>query len=181
MFEKIRAKFEQAKQWVSQRFDLDTKLGVFKADVQLSAMVVARKVTNEVEKIKENPKGYFADKWENLKDGVKKTQEFFINKIEMTRQEEKPKFEGDFVDRLSNWYRNQAEGIFRFSEKVTKSRMMWEMEKLDIAKDQEDKRMAIVILERIVRLNEKRSEYKNKKVKLHEFNLFLNNQLALAT
>jgi hypothetical protein len=178
--EKIKAKLNEVKQWVAHRFDLDNKFGRVVANTELSAMVVARKigetVKSEWQEFRESPKEYLKNKFEMGKEKL-------VNKFKEIRENlsKTPEIKESFVDKLSNWYRNQAENVFKFEEKLNLWRINWEIEKMSlIANEPGKKELKLMILNKIEELNKKRVEYKEKAKKQREINLIFKNALTAA-
>jgi len=176
MMEKIKAKFEQAKQWVSSRFDLDNKFGQVVANTELSGMVIGRKigdaaknigitVKSEFQDFKDSPKEYFANKWEKIKFGLSRMKEKLSDTIDNIKENlSKDKNVGmSSAEKIAEGFRNRSENIYNIANKVCELKMRWEIEKMKIiANDPQKIELKMMILENIEKLNEKRNEYKHK-------------------
>jgi len=195
MMEKIKAKFEQAKQWVSNRFNLDTRFGVVMADTELGAMVVGREIgkvarvvantaRSEWQEFRESPKEYVKSKWEKFSDKFKVGKEKLIGKFEEIRNNlrEGNKVERPFEDRLYSWYKEQSEKVFEVEAKITENLMAFEMEKIKLTLGDDSKeKIRNIIFNRIKELKNKREMfiYKAEKQKAVGF-FFEREMLAFA-
>jgi hypothetical protein len=194
MFEKIKAKGAEVKQWFKERFDLNTRFGMVAADIELSAMVIGRKigetskrtvtaVKNEWGEFRENPKEYIKDRWERFTDRLQQGKEKVVNKIKDIGENLKNsnRVETSFADRLSNWFQNRATDVYAVEEKIAELRLRWEVEKFNTAANSNvDKRLTLMIVERINRLNTKRKEYRDKKEAQEQVGFILNGFLVTA-
>lgn len=174
--EKLKAKFEQAKQWVSSRFDLDNKFGRAVANTELSVMVVGRKigdaaknvgstVASEFADFKESPKEYFTEKWEGVKSGLQKIKEKFVGTINSIKENlSKDKNIGTpWAEKIAEGFRNRSENIYNIANKVCELRMNWEIEKMKVIADNPKKtELKMMIFNNIEKLEEKKNEYKRK-------------------
>lgn len=191
MMEKIKAKFAEAKQWFSKRFDLDSKFGVVVADAELSARVVGKKigetaknfgaaVKTEWSEFRESPKEYVKSRWESFTDKLKTGKEKLIGKFEeiKTNLKENNKVAEPFEDRFYSWYKKQSENIFRVEAKITENRMAFELKKIKLTLgDTKKESVRNLIANRIKELKEKRDMFIEKAEKQKTIGFIFQNEI----